>query len=183
MLSIDKKQGLTGGCLLSGWHHAGGWVCLTEHATDLTRHIWCYSCKCQLLISKPKDEIKWILNICAWINWEYGSKDVSMKPWSCFQCVLDIPLVICPVLTYTVVGELKGIVPFSSHTSETADWVTFLRWLLILRSCLTDKIEVTQQLKFGQENILRSIYEYKIYSPFAFSFSFKWPLAVLVRIG
>lgn len=119
-----------------------------EHATDLARHIWCYSCKCQLLISKPKNEIKWILNICVRINWEYGSTDVSVKPWSCFQRILHIPLIFCLVLIHSVAAELKSIMPFSSNTSENTGWVAFLKWLLTLRSCLTDKTEITQP-KFG----------------------------------
>lgn len=72
--------------------------------------------------------------------------------------------------------------PFSSYTNGTADRVAFLRWLLTLSSCLTDESKAIQ-LKFRQENILKSIYEYKIDNLFAFSFTFKCPLAILVRKG
>lgn len=153
-----------------------------------TRHgtYGAHFCKCQLLISKPRNEIKCILNIYAQINqdWLQGYKYDVVKLFS--WCVLHAPLsrLVSACLVGVALAHCNGRATCLqlSHKWNSADWVAFLTWLLTFRSCLTNKSKTTRQLKFGQENILRNMDEfYEICSLFAFTF--KWLLAELVRTG
>lgn len=93
MLSIDEKQGILGGAQ---------WV--TPCSTPQTRQATygARSCKCQLVVSKPKNETECILNIYAQISRGHGFKNVRMTLFS--ECVLRIPPAIC-VLTCVSAGH------------------------------------------------------------------------------
>lgn len=113
-------------------------------------------------------------------------KAISMMLWSCFHgvsCMLPWVASFPPaVWGWPWRAVMGGVVP-SALTQVRFCWLSsFPTWLLTFRSCLTHKSKTTQQLKFGQENILRNMDEfYKICSLFAFTF--KWLLAELVRTG